>query len=437
MTVGEGFAPPEIPLKNKVNYMRYGLLGEKLPHSFSKEIHEKLGRYTYELIEVEKENFAAFAEARDFTAINVTIPYKCDIMPYLATISEQAENIGAVNVVLNKGGTLHGYNTDFAGLSNLILRAGFDLKGKTVLILGYGGTSKTAYAVCRDLGAETVKFVKRKADDKVISYADAARGYAHADYIINTTPCGMYPHTAETPFDGSGVSLADFPELKGVVDVIYNPLRTRLMNEAQLAGIPAENGLYMLVSQATEAAEIFTGEAVPAEVTEKIYKELALAKQNIVLTGMPGCGKSTVGAILAEKTGRSFYDTDEEFTKKYGTPADYIRAHGESAFRDAESEVIAELCRETVGSIISTGGGAVLRHENVLALRGNGKVYFIDRDIDDIIPTSDRPLSSDREMLEKRYAERYPIYTGTCDVCIKNDGTAEALAAKIIADFEK
>jgi shikimate dehydrogenase len=437
VTVGERFSPPEIPLKNKVNYMRYGLLGEKLPHSFSKEIHEKLGRYTYELIEVEKENFAAFAEARDFTAINVTIPYKCDIMPYLATISEQAENIGAVNVVLNKGGTLHGYNTDFAGLSNLILRAGFDLKGKTVLILGYGGTSKTAYAVCRDLGAETVKFVKRKADDKVISYADAARDYAHADYIINTTPCGMYPHTAETPFDGSGVSLADFPELKGVVDVIYNPLRTRLMNEAQLAGIPAENGLYMLVSQATEAAEIFTGEAVPAEVTEKIYKELALAKQNIVLTGMPGCGKSTVGAILAEKTGRSFYDTDEEFTKKYGMPADYIRAHGESAFRDAESEVIAELCRETVGSIISTGGGAVLRHENVLALRGNGKVYFIDRDIDDIIPTSDRPLSSDREMLEKRYAERYPIYTGTCDVCIKNDGTAEALAAKIIADFEK
>ena len=417
--------------------MRYGLLGEKLPHSFSKEIHEKLGRYTYELIEVEKSDFAAFAEARDFTAINVTIPYKCDIMPYLATISEQAENIGAVNVVLNENGTLHGYNTDFAGLRNLILRAGFELEGKKVLILGYGGTSKTAFAVCRDLGASCIKFVKRKADEKVISYADAARDYADADYIINTTPCGMYPHTAETPFDGSGISLADFKNLKGLVDVIYNPLRTRLMNEAQLSGIPAENGLYMLVSQATEAAELFTGEAVPQEVTEKIYKELALAKQNIVLTGMPGCGKSTVGALLAEKMGRSFYDTDEEFTKKYGAPADYIRENGESAFRDAESEVIAELCRETVGSIISTGGGAVLRGENVMNLRGNGKVYFIDRDIADIIPTSDRPLSSSREMLEKRYAERYPIYTGTCDVHVKNDGTADALAEKIIADFEK
>ena len=417
--------------------MRYGLLGEKLPHSYSKEIHEKLGRYTYELIEVAKEDFAAFAKARDFTAINVTIPYKCDIMPYLATISEQAENIGAVNVVLNDGGELHGHNTDFAGLRKLILRAGFDFRGKTVLILGYGGTSRTAYAVCRDLGAKCIKFVKRKADETVISYADAAREYADAEYMINTTPCGMYPHTDGTPFDGSGVSLADFKNLKGIVDVIYNPLRTKLVNEALLAGIPAVGGLYMLVAQATEAAELFTGEPVADEVTEGIFKELSLAKQNVVLTGMPGCGKSTVGALVAEKLSAKFYDTDEEFTKKYGTPADYIREHGEKAFRDAESGVIAELCLNTVGSVISTGGGAVLRRENVLALRGNGKIYFIDRDIADIVPTSDRPLSSDREMLEKRYAERYPIYTGTCDVHLKNDGTPKELAEKIAADFEK
>ena len=417
--------------------MRYGLLGEKLPHSYSKEIHEKLGRYTYELIEVAKEDFAAFAKARDFTAINITIPYKRDIMPYLATISEQAEKIGAVNVAINENGALHGYNTDFMGLRGLILRAGFELENKTVLILGYGGTSRTAHAVCEDLGAKCIKFVKRTADETVISYADAARDFADADYIINTTPCGMYPHMESTPFDGSGVSLADFKNVKGIVDVIYNPLRTRLVNEALLSGIPAEGGLYMLVSQATEAAELFTGEAVAYEVTEKIFKELFLAKQNVVLTGMPGCGKSTVGAIIAEKLSRSFYDTDEEFTKKYGTPADYIREHGESAFRDAESAVIAELCRDTVGSVISTGGGAVLRRENVLNLRGNGKIYFIDRDIADIMPTSDRPLSSDREMLEKRYAERYPIYTGTCDVHVKNDSTAEALAEKIIADFEK
>ena len=417
--------------------MRYGLLGEKLPHSYSKEIHEKLGRYTYELIEVAKEDFAEFAKARDFTAINITIPYKRDIIPYLATISEQAEKIGAVNVAINKNGELHGYNTDFLGLRNLILRAGFELKDKTVLILGYGGTSRTAHAVCEALGANVIKFVKRKADETVISYADAARDYADAEYIINTTPCGMYPNTDAMPFDGSGVSLADFKNLKGVVDVIYNPLRTKLVNEAELSGVPAIGGLYMLVAQATAAAELFTGQAVAEEETERIYKDLLLAKQNIVLTGMPGCGKSTVGAILSEKLSRAFYDTDEEFTKKYGTPADYIREHGESAFRDAESAVIAELCHDTVGSVISTGGGAILRRENVLALRGNGKIYFIDRDIADIIPTSDRPLSSDREMLEKRYAERYPIYTGTCDVHVKNDGTAEALAEKIIADFEK
>ncbi len=416
--------------------MRYGLLGEKLPHSFSKEIHERLGRYTYELIEVAKEDFASFAEKRDFAAINITIPYKRDIIPYLATISEQAEKIGAVNVAINKNGELHGDNTDFIGLKNLILRAGFDFAGKTVLVLGFGGTSRTAHAVCEALGAKCIKFVKRKTDENVISYADAARDYAGAEYIINTTPAGMYPNTDASPFDGSGVCLADFKNLRGVVDVVYNPLRTKLVNEALLSGIPAVGGLYMLVSQATAAAELFTGEPVADEVTDGIYKDLLTKKQNIVLTGMPGCGKSTVGALLAESLRREFYDTDEEFTKKYGTPADYIRTNGEPAFRDAESAVIAELCGNTTGAVISTGGGAVLRRENIFALRGNGKIYFIDRDINDIMPTYDRPLSSDREMLRKRYAERYPIYTGTCDTHMQNDGTAEALAEKIIADFK-
>ncbi len=417
--------------------MRYGLLGEKLPHSFSKEIHEKLGRYTYELIEVAKEDFADFAQKRDFTAINITIPYKRDIIPYLETISEQAQKIGAVNVAINENGKLHGYNTDFMGLKNLLLRSNFELSGKKVLILGYGGTSRTAHAVCEDLGAKDILYVGRTARDCVITYEEAARSHTDADFIINTTPCGMYPETDATPFDGHGISLSDFKNLSGVADVIYNPLRTKLINEAQLAGIPTAAGLYMLVSQATEAAKLFTGEPVDEAVTEEIYKELLLAKQNIVLTGMPGSGKSTVGAIISEKLGRPFYDTDEEFTKKYGTPADYIRKYGEKAFRDAESEVIATLCQNTVGSVISTGGGAILRRENILALRGNGKIYFIDRDIEDIIPTSDRPLSSDREMLKKRYEERYPIYTGTCDAHMKNYGTADALAERITEDFTK
>lgn len=417
--------------------MRYGLLGEKLPHSYSKEIHEKLGRYEYELIEVAKEDFDAFAEKRDFTAINITIPYKRDIIPYLATISEQAKAIGAVNVAINDSGKLHGYNTDFEGLKGLILRADFDFCGKTVLVLGYGGTSRTAGAVCEALGAKEVKFVARTVREGTISYADAVKYYADAEYIINTSPSGMYPETDATPFEGNGVSLDDFKNVKGVVDVIYNPLRTKLVTEAELRGIPAIGGLYMLVAQAMAAAELFTGEAVPAEKTEEILKELTLAKQNVVLTGMPGSGKTTIGTIIAQKLGRAFYDTDEEFTKKYGAPADYIKENGEKAFRDAEAAVIAELCHDTVGSVISTGGGAILRGENIVALRGNGKIYFIDRDIDDIIPTSDRPLSSNREMLQKRYNERYGIYTGTCDVHMKNDGTAEELADRIIEDLTK
>ncbi len=417
--------------------MRYGLLGEKLPHSFSKEIHEKLGKYTYELIEVAKEDFASFAEKRDFTAINITIPYKRDIIPYLYYMSEQAEKIGAVNVALNKDGKLYGYNTDFVGLKNLILRAGFDFKDAVVLILGSGGTSRTARAVAEDLGAKVIKFVECEAHDEVISYADAVSDHANADFIVNTSPCGMYPHVDATPWDGVDISFKNFPNVKGFVDVIYNPLRTTLASKAQLAGIPAVNGLYMLVSQAIAAAELFLDEKIDDSVTEEIYKDLLLQKQNIVLTGMPGSGKSTVGTLLAKNLGREFIDTDEEFTKKYGTPADYIKANGEAAFRDAESAVIKEICEHTTGAVISTGGGAVLREENVLRLRHNGKVYFIDRDIDLIVPTSDRPLSSDREMLKKRYEERYDIYTGTCDVHVKNDAAAEDAVKTITEDFTK
>ncbi|MGN1095435.1 MAG: shikimate dehydrogenase, partial [Eubacteriales bacterium] len=275
--------------------MKYGIIGEKLPHSFSKEIHEMIGKYEYEKKEIAREDFDDFATKRDFLGINITIPYKRDIIPYLSYMSDGAKSIGAVNVAINKNGALYGYNTDFTGLMGLIKRAGFDFSGKTVLIFGAGGTSRTARAVSESLGASVIKFVKGSSCDMAISYEDVAREYKNADFIINTSPAGMYPHMEECPWDAAGLSFADFPNLSGVVDVVYNPLRTDFVNKALLSGIPAVGGLYMLVSQAVAAAELFVDESIDDSLTENIYKKLLADKENIVLTGMPGSGKSTIG----------------------------------------------------------------------------------------------------------------------------------------------
>ncbi len=415
--------------------MKYGLVGEKLGHSFSPEIHKKIGLYDYELCEVAKTDIDSFFREKDFAGINITIPYKQTVIPYLSYIDESAKEIGAVNVAVNRDGALYGYNTDFIGLSELIERAGFDMRGACVLVFGTGGTNKTARAVAKSLGASQIITVSREEKEGAVSYARAYLEYADADFIINTTPAGMYPSVDALPYD---IDLTLFKKLRGVVDVIFNPLRTNLVNRAELLGIPAVGGLYMLVSQAVAAAELFTGKALNKKaICERIYAELRMSKENIVLTGMPGGGKSTVGRILAERLSRPFYDTDEEFEKRFGSTAEYIRAHGESDFRDKESEVIASLAGNITGAVISTGGGAVLREENVLALRRNGKVYFIDRDISLITPTSSRPLSSDREMLEKRYRERYGIYTATSDKRIENNGEPADAAEKIEKEFKK
>ncbi len=414
--------------------MKYGLVGEKLPHSFSKEIHEKIGLYKYELCEVAKEDFDIFAEKKDFKGINITIPYKQSIIPHLYFISDKAKAIGAVNVAINKDGKLYGYNTDFEGLRSLILREGFDFSGKTVLILGTGGTSKTARAVAEDLGALNVVNVSRKEQAGAITFGDTVLKYSDADFIINTTPSGMYPETENIPYD---MDLSLFASLSGVIDVIYNPISTKLVNSARKLGISAVGGLYMLVSQAVAAAELFTGEKLGKEVCEKIYRELLSEKENIVLVGMPGSGKSTVGALLSERLGKAFYDTDEELSKKTGNISEYINKNGEAAFRKAESETIKELSGNTTGAVISTGGGAVLKYENVESLRRNGRIYFIDRDISLITPTKSRPLSSDREKLQKLYNERYEIYLSSCDKRIENNGSPEECADKITEDIGK
>ena len=404
--------------------MEYGLIGEHLPHSFSKDIHEQLAPYTYELCELKAEELGEFLKKREFKGINVTIPYKQAVIPYLDEIDEKAKAIGAVNTVVNRGGRLCGYNTDYDGMAGLISRLGVDLAGKEVLIFGTGGTSRTAAAVARDMGAKSVTRVSRTAKDGAISYEQAAA--KNAQFIVNTTPAGMFPHA-----EGQAMDISGFAQLEGLIDAVYNPLRTKLVQSALAMGAKADGGLYMLVGQAVSACELFLGKALAADTTARVYEKILAGKENVVLTGMPGSGKSTVGGLLAAATGRELVDTDAEIVRAAGMPITEIFAtRGEKAFRDLESEVIAEISART-GIVIATGGGAILREENVRRLKQNGRVFFLDRALADILPTDDRPLSSDREALERRFAERYPTYCATADVRIAVTGTAEEGAKSI------
>ena len=410
--------------------MKYGLIGEKLGHSFSKEIHNKLFDYDYELKEITPEDLEKFITNKDFSAINVTIPYKEKVMPYLDFVSDTAKKIGAVNTVVNKNGKLYGYNTDFLGLKSLILKNGIDLSGRKVLILGSGGTSKTAYAVAQNLNAREIYKVSRKKTDGYITYTEL-KNHTDTEIIINTTPCGMYPNIESSPLD-----LSDFTNLQGVVEVIYNPLQTKLVNSAKQKGIKAVGGLYMLVAQAVYAAEKFTEKEVPQSKIDEIFQIIFKSKQNIVLVGMAGCGKTTVGKKLAEELNLEFIDTDEEIVKKYGVITDIFKIKGEKVFRDYESEVVREVSA-LQGYIIATGGGAVLKRENTDLLKLNGKVYFLDRPLDKLVATDDRPLSSNRSDLEKRFYERYDTYLNCCDVRIVSDGKVEDTLQSIRKDFCK
>lgn len=403
--------------------MKYAVIGEKLGHSFSKVIHEHFAPYKYDIVEVSPDDFDAFMTKRDFSGINVTIPYKQRVMEYLSYIDPMAQEIGAVNTVVNRDGVLYGYNTDFGGLKKLILRQGFDFTDQKVLILGSGGTSKTAFAVSKALGAASVLRVSRKGE---LTYENVLSLHADADFIINTTPCGMFPKN-----DTAAISLDGFESLQGVVDVVYNPLETKLVRQAKEKGIDGCCGLYMLVSQAVLASEIFLDTSYDESVYEDTYRFVLSKKQNIVLTGMPGSGKSTIGKALSEKLGKEFVDTDELIIKNEKMPISEIFArHGESYFRFAETEAIKEASSKS-GFVIATGGGAVLKKENVDYLRSNGKIFFLNRPIEDILPTDDRPLSSTRADLQKRFDERYPIYQETADEEIFVDGKVENAVRRI------
>ena len=421
--------------------IKYGLIGEKLTHSFSKEIHEEIGRYDYGLLEISRTEIGKFLKEKDFKAVNVTIPYKREVIPFLDEISKEAKAIGSVNCIRNDGGRLIGHNTDFDGLSALADYAGIDMREKKVLILGTGGTSNTALAVAKMAGASEVYKVSRRAagsdrvlgrdEAPVVTYEDARRLCKDAEVIINTTPCGMYPNIFSKAID-----LEDFKRLDGVLDVVYNPLSTMLIAQARSMGIKGEGGLYMLVAQAVKAAEFFLSCEYEKQEIDRIYEKIYKKKLNIVLTGMPASGKTTVGRIIAQRLNRELIDTDLLIEKDQNmTISQIFDQFGENYFRDVETRIIKEAAGKT-GTVISTGGGAVLRRENMEALKLSGRIFFRDRDPAALTPTLDRPKAFNREEIMKRYEERYDIYVSTADHIIKSEETAEEAALEVLEEFK-
>ena len=405
---------------------KYGCIGKKLGHSFSKEIHARLADYEYELIELTEEEITPFFKKKDFRAINVTIPYKQTVIPFLDSVSDIAKRIGAVNTILNRDGKLYGYNTDYYGMKALIERIGLNLNGKKVLVLGTGGTSKTARVVAVDMGAKEVLTVSRRKTGEFISYEDAVKLHNNANIIINTTPSGMYPNCDSKPID-----ITSFLFLEGVVDAVYNPLCTNLVLDAKARGIRAEGGLYMLVMQAATAVEKFLDKKIPKSLIDDAFASVFSAKENIVLTGMPGSGKSTVGRLIKLED-YEFVDTDIEIENRCGCKIkDLILSKGEAYFRDLESQVIKELSLKS-GLIISTGGGAILKAENVKNLKRNGKIFFLNAGLSRLKATDDRPLSNTEDKLAELYSQRIEIYKSTADVTVFDLESPEAEAEYIL-----
>ena len=394
--------------------MKCGLLGRTLGHSYSPAIHAQLGDYSYQLFEKEPEELSDFLQNGDFTGLNVTIPYKKDVVPYCAQLSDAAQALGSVNTLLRRSdGTLYGHNTDYDGFLSLVRHSGVDVRGKKALVLGSGGASVTVCAVLRHLGAEVV-VISRSGED---NYQNLHR-HADASIIANTTPVGMYPHNGQRPVD-----LAAFPHCEAVYDIVYNPERTALMLQAEALGIPAFGGLHMLVAQAKSASELWQGKAIPDTETPRIEAMLRRSMRNIVLIGMPGCGKSTVAAALGEALGRSVHDSDQRIVELAGMPIPEIFAtQGEDAFRALETEAIAELSKLS-GIILATGGGCVTREENYPLLHQNATIFWLQRDISQL-PTDGRPLSQAGK-LQEMYARRAPLYARFADQIIDNNGTLD------------
>ena len=405
--------------------MKCGLLGRKLGHSYSPSIHAALADYEYDLYEKEPEELENFLKEGDFTGLNVTIPYKKAVIPYLFDLAPTAECLGAVNTIVRlENGQLIGFNTDYGGFRSMVNKSGLSVRGKKVLVLGSGGASNTAVEALEQMGAMPV-VISRSGEN---NYENLHR-HADAAILVNATPVGMYPNVGVSPVD-----LDQLPNLDGVLDVIYNPARTQLLLDAEAKSLVTMNGLWMLVAQAKESAELFTKQDISNEKITEIYRTLKVQMENIVLIGMPGSGKSTVGQALAEQLGRSFVDADAEIVKVAGKSIpDIFAESGESGFRAIETQVLSQLGKRS-GLIIATGGGCVTREENYPLLHQNGTIVWLKRDIE-LLPTEGRPLSV-AGALQEMYRIRKPMYQRFADCTIENSGDIQSTVTKILDALE-
>lgn len=409
----------------------YGLLGEHLGHSFSPFLHHALGDTAYDLYELPREDLEAFVRQENVRGLNVTIPYKETVLPFADELSPAVEAIGAANTLYKRDGKLIAENTDVLGFLYLLDAAGIDVRGKKILVFGNGGASKAVREALRRKEAGEVLVVSRRGGDApLISYEELSNHF-DADVLVNTTPVGMYPDNLSSVTD---LSLYDHPG--GVIDIVYNPLRTGLLLQAEALGIPHANGLRMLVAQAVRAHEFFFDTKVDDAVIEDLTRKLTKNATNLVLIGMPGSGKSSVAKLLAEQTGREVVELDADIEAAAGKPIPRIFAEdGEEGFRALESNGIARAGARN-GVILSLGGGAVTKERNYLPLHQNGRIYCLKRDLS-LLPMDGRPLSKDLETLKAMEQERAPMYERFADVTIENDGTLEEAAQKILADFEQ
>lgn len=400
--------------------LRCGLLGRKLGHSYSPQIHHELASYEYKLYEKEPEELNRFLKSGTFDGLNVTIPYKKAVMPLLDEISPEAAAIGSVNTIVNRAGKLTGYNTDAFGFTWLLQKSGVDVAGKKALVFGSGGASVTVCHVLKSLGADPVVVISRSGEN---NYENLDR-HTDAKILVNATPLGMYPENGTSPVD-----LACFDAPEGVLDVVYNPARTALMLQAEALSVPHASGLSMLVAQAKKACEYFTDTKIPDTEIDRIERLLSHQMQNIILIGMPGCGKSSIGRALAERLHRPFIDADAEIVRRAGCSIPEIFAKdGEPGFRKIESAVLADLGKAS-GTILATGGGCVTRPENYPSLHQNGRIVWLTRPLE-LLPTDGRPMSQVNP-LAALWETRKALYEQFSDVTVRNDTTINACVQQI------